>query len=340
LKTWLGFLALCAAVAFFTLGEPRLARAEPIRLGILTPWGPGTASMKVLERAAVDVEKKTAGRIALKYQSSGSPADERDAVRKLQLGQVDGADLTAVGLSAIDSSIRVLELPGMFQSVQELDYVADKLWPHFQEKFEAKGFKLAERGEVGWTYFFTKTDIQTLDDLKSQKLYLGTDDPIALALYKKLALNVVPLNVGEVALALMAGKITGCYGTPVTALALQWPNTVKFMPSLSLGYGIGATVISGAAYSKLADNDAKILATTTRAAQKKLRTATRKANEDAKLALRSKGVTLSQTPTATVTAFGQQATALWNEQAGKLYSKEELQMVLDAREEYRAKRKR
>jgi TRAP-type C4-dicarboxylate transport system substrate-binding protein len=51
--------------------------------------------------------------------------------------------VTSVGLSMVDESIRVLELPRMFASVEELDYVADKMWPYFVKKFEAKGFRSA-----------------------------------------------------------------------------------------------------------------------------------------------------------------------------------------------------
>jgi hypothetical protein len=82
-------------------------------------------------------------------QIGGQQGDERDFVRKIKLGQLDGAAVTAIGLSMIDESIRVLELPMMFATTDEVDYVADKMWPYFQKKFEKKGFKLNDRGEVG-----------------------------------------------------------------------------------------------------------------------------------------------------------------------------------------------
>ena len=47
-----------------------------------------------------------------------------------------------------------------------------------------------------------------------------------------------------------------------------------------------------------------------------------------------------QTPVATVEEFKKQSTALWNELAGTMYSKAELKMVLDARDEYRLKHAR
>ena len=53
-----------------------------------------------------------------------------------------------------------------------------------------------------------------------------------------------------------------------------------------------------------------------------------------------KGVQVIQTPVAMVDEFTKAATELWTELAGKIYSKEELKMVLDARDEYRARHKK
>ena len=76
-----------------------------------------------------------------------------------------------------------------------------------------------------------------------------------------------------------------------------------------------------------------------RANAKKLRRVIRKANEDAKGTMSRKGVTVVQTPIAMVDEITKKSTEMWNELAGKIYSKDELKMVLDARDEYRAKHK-
>jgi hypothetical protein len=52
-----------------------------------------------------------------------------------------------------------------------------------------------------------------------------------------------------------------------------------------------------------------------------------------------KGVKVVPTPIAMVDEFSKASTEIWSELAGKIYSKEELKMVLDARDEYRAKHK-
>src|SRR5499427_1138813 len=163
LSKLLGVFSLGAVLALTTA---RPARADNLELRIATLAPSGSPWMEVLDKAASEVKDKTAGRITFKYFEGGQQGDERDFVRKIKLGQLDGAAVTAVGLSMIDESIRVLELPMMFESPEELDYVADKLWPYFQKKFEKKGFKLNDRGDVGWIYFLSKSEVKSLDDLK------------------------------------------------------------------------------------------------------------------------------------------------------------------------------
>ena len=194
---------------------------------------------------------KTASRVTMKYFEGGQQGDERDFVRKIKLGQLDGAAVTAIGLAMIDESIRVLELPMMFDSAEEMDYVADKMWPYFQKKFEKKGFKLNDRGEVGWIYFLSKNKVESLADLKGQKLWMWGDDQLVGAMFKKLGVNGVPLGVPEVDAGLTSGKINACYGSPVAAVALQWYSKVKYMTSMPMSFAIGATVISLDALKKI-----------------------------------------------------------------------------------------
>jgi TRAP-type C4-dicarboxylate transport system substrate-binding protein len=327
-------------IAAVALAMARPARADGTEVRIATLAPSGSPWMEVLDKAASEIKEKTAGRVTLKYFEGGQQGDERDFVRKVNLGQLDGAAVTAVGLAMIDESIRVLELPMMFQSAEELDYVADKLWPHFQKKFEDKGFKLTDRGEVGWIYFLSKAKVEKISDLQGQKLWLWGDDQLVGAVFKKLSLNGVPLGVPEVDAALTSGKIDACYGSPVAAVALQWYTKVKYMTSMPMSFAIGATVLSTKAYKKLSADDVKVLEEVTRAYARKLRKTIRKANDDAKGTMSRKGVTVIQTPVAMVDEFTKKATELWNELAGKIYSKEELKMVLDARDEYRAKHKK
>ena len=329
------FLSI-AAVALLASAQPARAENVEIRLATLAPSG--SPWMEVLGKAQAEIKEKTGSRVTLKYYEGGQQGDERDFVRKIGLGQLDGAAITSIGLAMVDESIRVLELPMMFQSAEELDYVADKMWPYFQKKFEKKGFKLNDRGEVGWVYFMSKNKVQSLSDLKGQKLWMWGDDALVGAMFKKLGLNGVPLGVPEVDSGLTSGKINACYGSPVAAVALQWYSKVKFMTSMPMSYGIGATVVSMKSLNKISEADKKTIETIGKAASKKLRKVIRKANEDAKTTMTRKGITVVQTPVAMVAEFEKNAQEVWKELVGKVYTQAELDMVLKYRDEHRAKK--
>lgn len=331
-------VGICAGAAL-ALGFATTARADNTELRIATLAPSGSPWMSVLDKAAQEIKEKTAGRVTLKYFEGGQQGDERDAIRKIKLGQLDGAAVTSIGLAMVDESIRVLELPMMFSSAEEVDYVADKMWPYFQKKFEKKGFKLNDRGEVGWIYFLSKSKVESLGDLKGQKIWMWGDDQLVGAMFKKLALNGVPLGVPEVDPALTTGKIGACYGSPVAAVALQWYTKIKFMTSMPMSFAIGATVVSLDALKKLSADDQKAVEEIGKANAKKLRKVIRKANEDAKGTMTKKGVTVVTTPPAMVDEFTKAALAIHKELVGKIYSQEEYDMVVKYRDEFRAKKK-
>ena len=332
--------ALTALIALGTVGAlvataPAAHADVEIRLATLAP--DGSSWMKILGKGAAEIGTKTGNRVTIKYYPGGVMGDERDVVRKINLGQLDGAAVTSVGLSMIDESIRVLELPRMFASVEELDYVADKMWPYFQKKFLDKGFKLQDRGEVGWIYFMSKTEIKSIADIKGTKAWLWGDDGLVRAMYKQLGISGVPLGVPEVEPNLTTGRIDACYGSPLAAVALQWNTKVKFMTSMPMSYAIGATIIKADVEKKISADDQKLILKITRGMQKTLRKQIRKDNESAKKQMERKGVKITETPADMVTAFDKAAADVWTSLAGKMYSKAELDMVMKYRAEYRAK---
>jgi TRAP-type C4-dicarboxylate transport system substrate-binding protein len=328
-------LLLTSLVVAATAGTAAAENVE-VRLATLAPEG--SAWMKVLSKGAAEIDTKTEGRVKVKYYAGGVQGDERDAVRKMNLGQLDGAAVTSVGLSMIDESIRVLELPRLFESVEELDYVADKMWPYFVDKFEKKGYKLGDRGDVGWIYFMSKNEVKSVADLKAQKVWMWGDDQLVRAMYKALGVSGVPLGVPEVEPALTTGRINACYGSPLAAVALQWNTKIKYMTSMPMSFAIGATVLKKDVYAKVSADDVKLVTKITKGMQKVLRKEIRKSNENSKKTMMRKGVKVTETPADMAAEFDKAAKQVWGDLTGKLYSKAELEMVLKYRDEFRAKK--
>src|SRR5688572_21183623 len=116
------------------------AKSTEIKLATLAPKG--SAWAKILEKGAKDIETKTEGRVKIKWFFGGSQGDEREAVRKMKLGHLHGAAITAVGMGLIKSDVRVLEIPFLFKTDKELDYVREKMAPDFEKQFEDANFVL------------------------------------------------------------------------------------------------------------------------------------------------------------------------------------------------------
>jgi len=335
-------MARTAALAAVALaGVAGLARSASagteLRVATLAP--PDSTWMKILERGSQDVAQKTQSRVTIKWYPGGVQGDERDFVRKMRMGQLDGAAVTSIGLSMIDESIRVLELPRMFDSIDEMDYVADRMWPYFQKKFEAKGFRLTDRGEIGWVYFMSKEPVKSLSDLRKATVWQWGDDQIVRAMYRKLNINGVPLGVPEVDSALVSGRINACYGSPLATVALQWNTKIRYQTSMPMSYGIGATVVSLKAFDKLSKADQHTLLKLTKKMGAKIRKGVRQDNKDAEKQMLQKGVKLVQTPPDMVSDFDKASHEVWQELTGKVYSKAELDMVLKYRADYRARHK-
>jgi len=319
---------------------PAVAAAQNTELRMATLAPPDSSWMKLLDKSSAEIAEKTQNRVTIKYYAGGVQGDERDVIRKIRLGQLDGAAVTAIGLAMVDESIRVLELPMLFDTIDEMEYVSGKMWPYFQKKFEKKGFKLADRGEVGWIYFMSKTKVESLADLKNTKVWMWGDDQVVGAMFRKLNVNGVPLGVPEVDAALTSGRINACYSSPLAAVALQWNTKVKYMTSMPMSYALGATVVSMDAYNKLTEADRKTIEKIQEKTGGKVRKTVRKDNETAQKQMTRKGVTVVQTPVAMIDDFRKNAQEVWKELAGKVYSKEELDMVLKYRDEFRAKNKK
>ena len=325
---------LVVVVSLLALSRFAAAESREFRMATVAPAG--SPWMDLLDKAAGEIADKTEKRVTIKYFPGGQQGDERDFIRKIKLGQLDGAALTAIGLTQIDPSILVLQLPMLFTSREEIDYVADKMWPYFQKKFEKKGFRLAERGEIGWIYFFSKNKVSSMEDLRKQKLWILNDD-LGSTMLDKLKIQGVPLGLPEVDAALTSGRINACFSSPLGAVALQWYTKVKYMSSTPMVFAIGATVISLDTVKKVSAEDQKTIESIAKRSSKKARSVIRQADDDARKTLVRKGITVVDPPKEMVDELTAMAGGVQGELTGKVFSKEELDMVIAYRDEYRKK---
>lgn len=326
-------LTLGAVLALATSLAVPSAHAVELKMGTLAPKG--SSWSKLLEKGAKEVGTKTEGRVTLKYFMGGQLGDEKDMVRQMKLGSVDGGAVTAVGLSLIKGDVRVLEMPLLFKNDKELDHVRNKLAPEFEKQFLDAGYVLLAWGDIGWTNLMTGIEVKSKADLKNVKMWAWTDDIIVRTLFKRIGVNGVPLGVPDVLPALQTGTINGCYGSPLVAIALQWYTKVKFASATPLNYSIGALIIRKEVWAKISPEDQTAMRAVFTALGSDLQKTIRKDNDRAKKAMEKAGVKFVPIPPDLMADITKEAAGTITELTGKLFQKELLAKVQAAIAEVR-----
>ncbi|GMU66972.1 MAG: hypothetical protein AMXMBFR36_32460 [Acidobacteriota bacterium] len=264
LGRWLAATAFAAATA---LAVPVRA-AEVIKIATLAPQG--SIWDTTLREMGAAWTKQTAGRVEMRIYPGGVAGDESDVLRKIRLGQFQGAALTGASLGEIEPAFRIFTLPMLFDSWQELDYVLAKIGPDLERRLEARGFVLLHWGHGGWVHLFSRAPLATVDDLKKQKMFVWAGDDAAVQLWRKQGFQPVALAATDILLGLQTKMIDVVPTTPIAALSLQWFRQTPHMLGLGLAPLAGGTIVTKAAWEKLSPADRELLRAAADAAGAKL----------------------------------------------------------------------
>ena len=79
--------------------------------------------------------KATAGQVDLVIYPGGTQGSEADSVKRMNIGQLQAGMLSVGGLTEIDPAVAALqEIPMLFRSLAEEEYVRDKLRPDLEKR--------------------------------------------------------------------------------------------------------------------------------------------------------------------------------------------------------------
>ena len=182
----------------------------------------------------------------------GSQGGETDMVRRMRIGQLQGGLLSVVGLREIEPSIAALQnMPLMFKSWEEVDYVREKMRPAMEKKFLDKGFVVLAWGDAGWVRFFSKEPAVRPDDFKKMKFFAWGSEIEQQEIMKRLGYTPVPLETGDILPSIQTGMINAVPSTPYFALATQIYTTASNMLELNWAPIVGALIITKKAWDEL-----------------------------------------------------------------------------------------
>jgi TRAP-type transport system periplasmic protein len=235
------------ALMFFGTTGWVAAAEKQLRIGTLVPKN------SLYHRQLMEIGEawRTAQGGAAKYlvYPDGSQGGEAEMARRMRIGQLQGALLSVVGLREIEPSIAALQnLPLLFRSWEELDYVREKMRLGMEKKFLDKGFVVLAWGDAGWVRFFSKEPAFRPDDYKKMKFFAWGSEAEQQSIMKSLGYTPIPLETTDILPAIQTGMINVVPSTPYFALASQIFSTAPNMLEINWAPIVGALVVTKKAW--------------------------------------------------------------------------------------------
>lgn len=321
-------LLLVAAIALpGTTTSTKADEGYTLRIASLAPAG--SSWMKILNAWNKTLEEKTDGKLKMRFYPGGSQGDERDFVRKMRVGQLDGGVVTMTGMSMLVPAMNVLTLPGFLDTYEELDRVRDKMAPEFEGMFDKEGMRLVGWGDAGKTRLFSVQPIKSPNEIKAMRPWVWKDDPIFVEFYKVIGASAVKLGVPEVYPALQTRMVDVISSSALTAVALQWYTRVKYMTAHNSAIIAGGTVMRKDKYDELPDDLKAAFDSTAERAHEILNKVIRKDDEKAYRIVVDKGITPIEAGDAKAD-WDAADKQVRDNLTGRMFSKSLVQAVADA----------
>ena len=324
-------------ISLMLLVSTAAGAAESIEIKIATLAPEGSSWMKTFEAINAEVSKKTNAEVSFKFYPGGVLGDEKDMLRKLYIGQINGAALTSAGLSAIFGEMDVFQIPFLFQSYGEVDFVIKEMDGFFREGLEKHGYVLLGWSEGGFVRLLSTTPIATLDDLRKAKVWTWAGSPMTKAIFDQAGISAIPLSIPDVLVGLQTGLVDVVYAPPTGAISLQWFTKIKYMTDVNLTYLIGGVVIRKDIFEKISPANRQILMDTCNRQMVQMKTIIRKENQEAIQIMVKQGIKIIHPTPEQVADFISVSEKAMQKIEGKSFSKKVRAEVNALIESYRKK---
>jgi TRAP-type C4-dicarboxylate transport system substrate-binding protein len=186
----------------------------------------------------------TGGRLGLQVFFGGSAGDEKDVLRKMRAGQIDGTAITTASMSQFVRQVLVMDAPGLFTNYAQVDAVRHELASEFNDEAYANGFKVMGWGDFGRVRIFSKDPIRRLADFRRMRPWVWDEHPIMREFYSVIGVTGVPLGLPEVYGGLQTNMVDTVFASALAALALQWFTKTPNVSKDSVGFINAGMVIA------------------------------------------------------------------------------------------------
>ena len=283
------FISISIALVSLVAMHRELHAQTTIRLATLAPAG--TAYHQELLAMRQNWQEQG---VKLTIYTDGTQGAEPEIVRRMRIGELQAALLTVGGLAEIDDSVTALqEMPMMYASLEEAEYVRQQLRSDLDQRLYKKGFVTLFWADTGWVRFFSRNAGVHPDELcKKTKMFVtaGPGGNHQVEIMKAAGCNPVQLEWTNLLPALQTGMVDAVPTSPMVALAGQFNLVTRHMLAVNWCPLVGALVITRKAWESLPPAKQESLRHAGEVAVSRIQTRSRSENDQAVEAMKKRGM--------------------------------------------------
>ncbi|MCK5838002.1 MAG: TRAP transporter substrate-binding protein DctP, partial [Desulfobacula sp.] len=257
-----------------------------------------------MREGAKQVAQKTDNRVIFKFYPGGVMGNDKAVLRKIRIGQLQGGAVVGGSLSQFFPANQIYAQPLKFKTIEEVDYVRKYMDQYIIDGLDKAGFVTFGLMGGGFAYIMSQKPIETVEDLRNQKVWIPDNDKISRDSIKAFGLTPIPLPIADVRTGLQSGLINTVATSPVGAIVLQWHTQIKYIVDIPLIYVYAVLAINKKKFLKIPEQDRRIVTEVMTKALKQIDIQNRVDDAKAIQALKNRGITFI-TPS-------QDALAYWN----------------------------
>lgn len=218
LRTLLVWTLVCLLLAGCDSPGAAQKKTEKIEMAIGANYSAEAFSSKAMEQFIELVDKKSGGRIVIKYYPAGQLGSDREVFEAVQFGNYAMGYMTPSPQVSFIPAVKVFD---MGAASTDFDAAVKTLESgEFREKldqeYEKVGVKLLTIFPTGYRELATNKEIRTFEDIKGLKLRV-MDNPNQMEFWSDMGANPMPLPAAEVYIALQQ-KLVDANENPLDTL--------------------------------------------------------------------------------------------------------------------------
>ncbi len=269
------------------------------------------------------VWQESNGRLYVDYRPISQLGGEKDVLRKLKMGAVQGMLCSSVLAPNVSPRLGIVNLPFLIDSFSTLEKFRqnEELFHEYGLDAEAKGIIVADftgYGSYGWA---TKTPVKSLVEAREQ-LFRIAQAPVNVDLYKAWGIQFTVMPWPDVPQALQTGVISGLDHTPIVCNITKKFNVAKSYTNIDYAQGLYIHLINKSWFNNLPADLQQVLNRAIKEESQQVRALTEQQQLDQIAAAKANGVEFYDLPAAEkakLVELAEPVVQKWGEKIGMDY---------------------